>query len=261
MQKIYYFIMALILTSGLYAQNPVPNPGFETWTGTDPDGWSNSEYITKSTDAHTGSNAAKGAFTGTGIPMLSVGAGNGFSTNTRWAYLNFYYKFVKTGSATISVSSYFDNPNYTIGQALRTISNASSGYTAVSIPVSYNLSGNPTDCTIGISLQNGSTGSYFIVDDVSLTAVPLFVETIEKESSLLHVYPNPATNTVAVDFETAAIKGTTLIKFTDLTGRIIKELAPASNHVLVDVSDIHAGNYLVVLKNDGMIKTKRLVIQ
>lgn len=48
MHKIYrftisslvFFVSALFLSSGLNAQNAIPNPGFENWTNAEPNGWS-----------------------------------------------------------------------------------------------------------------------------------------------------------------------------------------------------------------------------
>ena len=59
MKKLYSFIPALFFAFLVMAQNPVPNPSFETWNGTDPVSWSNSSDLTQSTDAHTGTYAAK----------------------------------------------------------------------------------------------------------------------------------------------------------------------------------------------------------
>ena len=59
------FLPALLCASALTAQ--IPNAGFENWNGQTPTGWSTNNLpafsvypITQSTDAHSGSYAARG---------------------------------------------------------------------------------------------------------------------------------------------------------------------------------------------------------
>ena len=263
MKKIYTLIPAILFALIIQAQNPITNSSFETWSnGVYPDGCSNSSNLTKSTTAHTGQFAAKGEkLSGGGSPQLSIGGGNGFPVSVHYTYLNFYYIFNKVGTEAISVTLYLDNDNtaVTVGGASPTISTASSTYQAFSVPISYTGTG-ATSGTLDIVLQNNTVGSYFIIDDISLSTSPLAVEEIEKESSTLHVYPNPALNTVQIHLDAVNGKATTIL-LTDITGKTIRELNATSNNITVDISDLPSGNYIVAVKNDEMIQTKRLVKQ
>src|SRR4051812_37833623 len=221
MKKLSAVLFAMIVLLCAKAQNPIPNPSFETWTNPAyPDGSQYSSNITKSTTAHSGQFAVKGEkLSGGGDPQLSIGGGNGFPVSVHYTYLNFYYIFNKAGSDAISVSLFLDNDNTgaTVGSASPTITTASATYRAYSVAISYTGSG-ATTATLDILLQNNTVGSYFIIDDISLSTTPLAIEEIEKESSTLHVFPNPATNAVHIRFE--ELKGATAaIQITDVTGR------------------------------------------
>lgn len=258
MKKFYVTLLTFAFVGCAFAQN-IPNSSFETWSGGDATGWTNSDYVTQSTDAHTGTYAARAEYTGSGSPTLSVGSGNGTPTTTRWGYLNFYYKFNKTGNANITVSLYMDNPNFTIGQAATTISTGSSTYKAISIPISYNLSGNPTLCTIDMFLNGSSQGSYFIVDDVTFSATPLALNDAGQYIPF-SVFPNPAQSWIKINLEKTADVNTTL-QLLDVTGRELKLETLTGEVTLLDVSDLPQGLYYVAIKHNGAIETKKIVIE
>lgn len=258
MKKLYTTLLTLAIGGFTFAQN-VPNSSFETWSGGKPVSWSNSNYITQSTDAHSGTYAVKGEYTGSGTPFLSVGSGNGAPTNTRWNYVNFYYKFNKTGNAAIDVSVYFDNPNYTIGSASSIITTASAGYKAVSIPVSYNLSGNPTDCTIEFSLTGNSSGAYFIIDDVTFSATPLGVNDIGQQIGFT-VFPNPAKTYLKVELE-RSLNNSTTVQLLDVTGRQVIAAPATAPITTLTTENLPAGMYYVAVKHNGIIETKKVFIE
>jgi hypothetical protein len=260
MKKFYTLFTCSLFTAFLMAQNPVPNPGFESWIGPQPENWFNSTAITQSTDKHSGTYAAKGEKTNGGSdPQLSAGSGNGFSVNSRYTYINFYYKFNKVGNESIEVSLYMDNPSFTIGQASATISTATSVYKAFSAQISYTGSGNPTDCTVDILINNAPVGSYFIIDDVSLSTSPLGVEEVQKDVPVLDVYPNPASSFLKINFPGGFQTENATIDITNILGQQLKQ-APLSALSSIDISDLANGNYIVALKSDEMILTRKIQV-
>jgi len=263
MNKIYTLIPVLFFAFISQAQNPIPNSSFETWTNPAyPNNCSNSTSITKSTTAHTGQFAAKGEMvSGSPEPDLAIGGGNGFAVSGTYTYLNFYYIFNKVGNETMQVVLYLDNDNTgtTVGLVNSTISTASATYVAKSIPISNTGSG-ATSGMIDFTLFSNNVGSYFIIDDVSLSSTPLAVEDIQKEAVSLHVYPNLATNVVRLSFDNEQGKETT-IQVNNMMGQTVLELRTTTNKTSFDVSQLPAGNYVVAVKNEEAILTKQLMIQ
>ncbi|HPZ25200.1 MAG TPA: hypothetical protein PKV58_04665, partial [Kaistella sp.] len=71
MKKIFT-ILGITAVAAVSAQNLMPNPGFEAWTGTAPDGW----YVTGTTIVQgTGANAHSGTFA-VGITAPASASGN-----------------------------------------------------------------------------------------------------------------------------------------------------------------------------------------
>lgn len=259
MKKIYTLFCATLFACIMNAQNPVPNSSFESWTGNAPTSWSNSfAPVTQVTPGHTGTYAVQVGSTG----QLTAGSGNGFPVSQTYQYINFYYKFNKVASEYITISVELDDANSTTLQLVnKNDSTASSIFKAVSIPIPVIASGIPATCTIDMYLSGSAPGgSYFIIDDVSLSNSPLGVEEIQKQALTLQVFPNPAANTVHIRFDATGQK-TSTVQLTDITGRVVKEITTSFTDLSMDISGIPAGNYIVVIKNDEMMQTKKLVIQ
>ena len=261
MKKIYILVPVLFFAFIIKAQNPITNPDFETWNGNVATGWSSASWISKSTTAHTGTYALKGEkLSASPDPSVSSNPYK-FSTNTRWGYLNFYYIFSPVANDYLKLNIFLYSGNTAIGQIDTTIHTGTSVYKGVSMPFAYSSSVFPTTCSIAIAMwTNGTLGGYYIIDDISLTSTPLAVEEIEKESASLHVFPNPATNFVQLNFSNDKGKETT-IQVSTLLGQIIMELKTTNNQTSFDVSQLPAGNYIVVVKNEEAILTKQLIIE
>lgn len=260
MKKLYALVTGIFFALIVHAQNPVPSPSFETWSGADPDGWGQSDYVTRSTDAHTGSFAVKGEYSAPFTPILSSST-YGFMTNTRWAYLNFYYKFIQTSSTSISVAVYFDNVDSIMGRATASIATATAAYQSISIPITYTVSTNPSRCRIVIAMPGGASGTYFLIDDISLTMTPLIVNDIKDtgEEITFRILPNPAHSYLTIEKD-IAIGSTSSFQLSDLSGRVLRSFAMEGNAMSIDVSDIPKGIYFASIRHDGIIETKKVVI-
>src|SRR5437660_12183587 len=89
-----------LIADSAYCQNPVPNPSFENWTtipflGDLPNGWlSDPSIVTKSTDAHSGSFAAKGTVGSSSNPpsLTTETSSVGFPISFRPSSFEGYYK-------------------------------------------------------------------------------------------------------------------------------------------------------------------------
>lgn len=271
MKKLYALIPAIIASLFISAQNPVPNPSFETtWTGGQPNGWTDCQDINQVAPGQGGGSAAQGYKSATTYPaFITSSSGTGISISATYTYLNLYYKFTSVSSDVMFVGVRINNAAHSqIGSGNQMISTSVGNYTALSIPIYYSGS-SPAEAIISVLMNpssgvgNPHVGSNFFIDKVSLTTAPLAVQNIEKETSLLQVFPNPARNYVQIFAE--GLNGKTAdVQLMDMRGRIIKEISNvtfsgSSCNLALDY--IPAGNYLLAIKNNEMIQTKRLVIE
>jgi hypothetical protein len=81
----------------------------------------------------------------------------------------------------------------------------------------------------------------------------------------MKIYPNPANQTINVDFSLpAAAAG--YISLVNISGAQIKVLVSdtnfqeGANHFTANVSDIAPGIYMVMIKTDNGFKTQRLIV-
>lgn len=91
--------------------------------------------------------------------------------------------------------------------------------------------------------------------------MPVGVKEIANVSKHLSVYPNPATTTLNIDFNSAA--GTVnAYNVMDITGRILLNGNATSNNFAFNVNTLNAGLYFVnITLKDGSVATKRVVIE
>ncbi len=83
-------------------------------------------------------------------------------------------------------------------------------------------------------------------------------------STSLSVYPNPVRSKAAIAFS-AAIAGKYSVDVTDLNGKLIRRLhgvsAIGANNVVVDVSGLAGGTYLITVTNNGNKESLKMVKQ
>jgi hypothetical protein len=217
MKRQVRLIAALWLAAGMpaFAQNPVPNPGFENWTAGEPDDWITSNVpglitnVTQTTPPHSGALAALGEVdtvpSGTLAPILaSIDAlGNGFPVSQLYGGLNFYYKFTQAGSGYFNVSAVVNDTNLqSIGLGLFSTAASAPSFTLVSTPLFY-FGVDPATCVILFSIVDSAAssppmGNSFVVDDVSLT-VGVGIDAVEPGAVTVEkITPNPASETATV---------------------------------------------------------------
>lgn len=82
--------------------------------------------------------------------------------------------------------------------------------------------------------------------------------------SISDIYPNPATNTVNLDYNIPAGLNSAKVIIVNLLGAVVKEagVERSENKLTMDVSGLESGIYFYsVLVNDDVYKTKKLIIQ
>jgi hypothetical protein len=271
MKKI--FITALwLLALGASAQ--ITNPGFETWTGTQPQAWENSNgdgdntSVISTNDAHSGMRAVQlsvvqvfgfnlpGTISQMEIPTTTVPSSLRF-----WMESSFPNDAILLASATVSDAN--SNP---LAYAISFVANEYSNYTEVAIPFEVVAMGIPSkvDLVFSIGSENGDlaelVGAVVRLDDVSLSNIPVNVEEQTRDKTELSIFPNPVSGdlvTLQTDFV-----GTVDIIVTDMTGRMVLQQllqnVDSNGSIRLDVSILPAGMYTVSVRGNGAVASTRL---
>lgn len=103
------------------------------------------------------------------------------------------------------------------------------------------------------------TGGNFYLDNLIVKDEATAVNDFIYYSDEFIAYPNPANDFVRIK---SSFNKAFEISITDLTGKIIKNIFSENNDdVKIDVRDMNNGVYLLILKNDQKITSRKLVIQ
>jgi hypothetical protein len=201
MKKILLTLLSGIFLTGTFAQNAIPNPGFETWNPNpsydDPQGWGTIngltyilgvKTVTKTTDKHSGSFAMKLesktvplqgvapgiAATGT-INAQTQGVDGGVAFNKRPVAMSGWYKYapaaVDTGSVEAILTKWSGGQRVEIGRAEFKVSNTVSSYTQFNVNFSYSSSNAPDTLVMIILTSSGANtspnGTVLFIDDLA----------------------------------------------------------------------------------------------
>ncbi len=296
MKKILLLIGGLSLfLSSIKAQ--IPNGGFENWDTTNlfiykhiyPIGWmSNNLYwqsvnkqnaVVPSTDAHSGNYSMKmtvlndtseykqGASCGTFEGDLLMGEANGkFAINSKPAGIEFWHKFTspKKESFLLFVNLY--NGENQVGSAMIYSEENSTSWSKLASVIDYSSNETPDSASISIMVGFSDTptvGTVFMIDDLSFTTTTAINE-ISIENGL-NVYPNPSQGEINITLNDAPSKDL-LLSLKDISGRTIKtfsneELVFSHNEIKLKINSYEPGIYLLEMKSNSKILSKRIILQ
>lgn len=276
----------LMLSMGLFAQNEIPNAGFENWTGGEPDGWDTSNTtgiltnVTQSSDANSGSSAVFGEVAdvaGTPFPpLLASGVeGNAFFPITE-NYTSFegFYKLNGIDGEAISVSIVIADANLApLGGGFIILDQPTSSYTAFNVPIAYTASGEAGFAALILTIINTSgslpiVGASMHLDDFTFSSTtgvePIDGAEIAESFELKQNYPNPFNPSTTIEFSTTKTSNVKLTIFNPLGQEVEtlvnEELSPGSYKADWQPQDLSGGLYFYQLEADGFVQTKKLVL-
>ncbi|MVN78310.1 T9SS type A sorting domain-containing protein [Hymenobacter sp. HMF4947] len=319
--KAIFYSFAMLLVLGVChsaSAQSFPNNGFETWATPNtvveaPTGWQttdlilaylnqipannyyNTQTVTKITDVHSGSFAAKlstlslpttsgGSVTVPGLLVLGSKPGiytyrgfpnAGAAFATRPTQLQFYYKFSGLAADSASVLVYFTKTSgaagsapTVLGGALQYLAPTTGGYAAVSIPIQYSSSTLPD--SVHLQFSSGSArviraGTTLQLDDITFSNTALAVRADASLQELLSVAPNPspAGRFVVSSPAQPELAAAPLTVF-DVTGReVLRQAAqatPTAERVL-DLSTLPLGIYTLRLDSKQGALVRQLVVK
>ena len=265
----------------------VPNSGFESWDGGEPQGWSTTNMYTStksvfvSYDSHSGSFAARGE-----APYIRG------SYRYAWLIAEFpcseipermklHYKFMPKGEDGLYVGvSFQDRPGYLdlvvfAGGGAEVLVPAPE-YTALDIPVERTEPGMPTYCRITIGIEAAwaqgmgaepTAASAFIVDDISFEGVMTSASNdaeVPMVPTLEQNYPNPFNPSTTIRYGLPDRSPVTLTVFNSVgqqVARVVDGEQEAGFHeVQFDASGLASGVYLYRLQAGSVVQTRRFVL-
>lgn len=302
-----------LATLGASAQT-ITNAGFETWATRggveapanwltlddvlafeDPGNTYSTGVVTKSTDAHSGSFAAKltnTSFPGqNGAPFVQEGvlilgtklSGRayyenypigGVPTTTRPTQVQFFYKLTGPASDVAVATVLLTRKSGTgglpeiIGGGTLTLSPTTNSYVGVTVDIPYSSTATPDSVRMQFSSGTATTlaaGSVLLVDDISLIGGALPVRADASTQAQFTVSPNPSP---AGRFRLSAPDQPALASapyaVLDLTGRVVAQqpaLAVPSPVRDIDLSALSTGIYLLRVDSKQGALVRQLVVK
>ena len=274
-------ILIVISSNSLLAQNPVPNPGFESWTGNTPDSWLvnnppiGPQTVTPSNDAHSGALSARLEVVETSgfafPPLLSAGlSGGGFAVSQRHAALSGYYKFSPQTDDILYISVQMFEGSNLIGVGLAEINSAASNWTQFTAPITYSGAGTPDLCIIIMQVTiNLSIGGVAWVDDLAFggttTIEPDDNSLIPAEFELKQNFPNPFNPSTTIKFDIPQQSDVRLEMFDALGQKVatlISDNLPAGSYSYTwsRPAGMASGVYVYRLQTADFVATRKMIL-
>jgi hypothetical protein len=295
------------------AQN-VPNNGFETWasptTVEQPANWRTTDDIiayfnggnasnynigsvTKSTDVHGGSFAAKlttvsvpannGNVTLPGILIAGTKFGGPYNLDgyplggvpytSRPTQFQFYYKLTgPAADSAVAVALFTSTSSIgkvtAIGSAVQVLAPTTGGYAALTLPIQYASSAMPDSVRILFASGDANkitVGTTLLIDDITFSGAPLAVRANADVQEQLTVSPNPSLNgRFQLSAPTQPMLAAAPYTVVDMLGRVVAKqpaLAVPSPTRDVDLSGLMAGIYLLRVDSKQGILVRQLIVK
>lgn len=273
-------LVLLLCSATVFSQ--IPNPGFETWSGGNPNDWFVNNIamlatpITQSSTAHSGSSALKGEVVsvtgGVFEPVAVSGNPPGFAVSQRHAVLNGYYQFSPNSGDEFVIACLMFNSESVIGGGETTITAAAGSYTAFSITIDYATNEIPDEslidfAVVGPGSDDAHLGSWMLVDDLSFTGIASGFEgasSIPARFALHQNYPNPFNPSTRISFEVPEA-GFVTLDILDMLGRhmatLVSESLERGPHVRTwNARGFPAGVYVYRLQSGTLVQTRKLTL-
>jgi len=278
-------IITLIIVMNLQAQ--IPNPGFEDWTGGDPDGWLTTNFppilvnVTQSNNSHSGNWAVKGEVVDFMFPIppyLNTGSQTspGFPVDQKINRVGGYYQFNPVGGDHLLITAFIGitTPGDTtiIGSGAIAIGNTVSTYTQFSLDINYISEESPNWGNITITIidtsesTSGHIGSTMLIDDLDIIVGVEDSEDniIVEEFTLEQNYPNPFNPITKIKYQIPELSFVS-IKVYDVLGNeittLVNEERPAGTYELTwNATNLPSGVYFYRLQAGFFVETKKMVL-
>ena len=284
------FLLLILLVSFSFAQNPIPNPGFENWTGGNPNTWITSNIpgiyspITQSMTSHSGTYAAKGEvlnLIGFGLPpaMISDTSSGGFSISQNYTRMTGYYQFNNIGQDVLIVAVILvDAQSAEVAGGGVELGATSGGYSQFVVDLSYEGGSDQPAANayivFGITTASSATvdtitvGSYFLIDDLEFDNVSNISEgsfgDSPKSYHLTQNYPNPFNPSTKINFSIPQSGRVSLTVFNSIGQEvetlIDKDMTAGDHQVTFNAGNLPSGIYFYRIEAGEFQDVKKMVL-
>ena len=270
-----FLLIFLFLAQQVFAQ--VPNYSFENWTNSNPDSWQTANIamfpasIIADSDSYDGYLSVKGIVVSTNnnqpyAPYLGISGGvsSGFHITDRylsatgWCKLSLLQGDKFTGNVRI-----YNNIQEPIGEGSVTIDATSSGWMPFTMNITYFDSDAAETCsfyftiTDSTELMSGQIGSYFLLDNLSMTSTTGINENITIDN--ISVFPNPSHSELHINI--TDMKEDIFYSLVDITGREVLSNKVIGHNETVMLNDISTGIYFLNFYCDEKKFVKKIVVE
>ena len=274
MEKRILIILLFILQKS-FAQ--IPNQGFEYWSGGSPDEWQTTNIpivppsIIINGDAHSGTSSAKGIVVNDSHnhpfqPYLGIyGSGaQGFVVTQPYLKVSGWYKlFLKPNDRFLANVRLYDSNQNPVADGKLVIESSVGAWSQFNMNINYHDTAVPVTCSLFFTitdsglLSSGQTGSFFILDDLSMSGS--FNNDPLKNEEDVSVFPNPAHSEFHVN--NLSKEKHFLYYLYDATGKMVLEnKSPVTNEIVNTENFLPGVYFLNVLSDDKNIR-KKIVIE
>ena len=279
---IYSFILIGLVSFLGSAQ--IPNPGFENWTGTEPDGWLTNNIIgvvqpvQQSSTSHSGSSSAKAemvSFAGSPWPawLWSGTDGLGFPVSQRHATLTGYYQFHQMAGDALYIEVLMKKNGVGIGVGAITTGVQTSSWTQFSLDIFYATGEIPDSAWIYILVTDTTgtsttTGSYALIDDLAFMGISdirkMENPNLAQKYQLKQNYPNPFNPSTNIEFSIPQSSDVRLIVYNQLGQTVAtlvdKPLSAGGYSVDWNAEGLPSGVYFYRITAGDFTQTRKLLL-
>lgn len=273
------FILVALLFSGFtFAQ--IPNPGFEEWTGGNPNDWVTDNFppvipITQTSSAHSGSSAVQGSvvpYLNTSVsPLLLSGSdGQGFPYTDHPGSFHGFYKLTSVNGDNLGGLVLFIKNGQGIGTAVLNLE-AASNYTEFATDITWNSTDNPDSAYIEfviVGVDSVHIGTTFYLDDLSFSPTTGVNQNDNSplKFELAQNYPNPFNPSTTINYSVPKQSFVSL-KVYNLLGQEVATLVnenKSAGTYKIDFSaspgNFASGLYIYRLTAGDLVQTKKMML-
>jgi len=274
-------VLALALPASALAQNPIPNPGFELWTGFSPTGWTTTNIpgfdttVVPTSSVHGGSFALQGTVKSVlSATLVSPVITSSFTIAQRYKTFSGWYTYSPSGGDSLHGWIAVYQSSSPLGYAFFANKTTRGSYTQFSVDLTYIASGTPDNAVIEFGITGSSTngdtihiGSTYKLDDLTLTGTAAGIETVPGAPlayTLAQNYPNPFNPSTSISYQLKSAVQVRLSVY-DILGREVAVLVDGMqtqgpHEIRFDGSGLASGVYIYRLQAGTFVEQRKMVL-
>lgn len=171
----------------------------------------------------------------------------------------------------INITYPFNNSSFEIQQTITLTADATDPDGTINRVEYFNSSikiGESFSSPFNVPFEINKEGSYEItaiaydnLNGISSSSIKLYAILSKNDLDIIKLYPNPNNGQFAIDLMTPAQLEKNIVTIVDMTGRTVykKLLQKEESSNLFDVSYLNSGIYILMIKNDEIIITKKFI--